>query len=78
MTKKKSVGSIDDIAINFCRRIPISDFQPMSTAPMDGAIIYVMDDFGHVDLARYDEHGWTAEAGNCDEFTAWAKFHLYA
>lgn len=78
MTKQKSVGTIDNIPIVFYRRIPINEFQPIETVPKDGTIIYVMDDFGHVDLAKYDDRGWTAEAGVCSEFTAWARFHLDA
>lgn len=75
---RKSLGNIQDIPVVFTKRIPISEFKTMDTAPMDGTIIFVMDDFGHIDLAKYDEHGWTAETGVCSEFTCWAKFHLSA
>lgn len=78
MSNRKSVGNIQDIPVVFTKRIPISEFQAMDSAPTDGTIIFVMDDFGHIDLAKYDEQGWTAEAGVCSEFTCWAKFHLSA
>ncbi len=67
---------MSETTLAFTVHIPASAFKPMVTAPMDGRIIYVTDAFGHVDLAKYDRHGWNAETGDCSEFTGWSEFSI--
>jgi hypothetical protein len=67
---------MSDVGVLFVVRIPVSEFKPMESAPLDGQIMYVIDDFGNVDLAKHDRNGWTAEHGNCSEFTGWREFSI--
>tara|TARA_R110002072_G_scaffold21764_6_gene76797 strand:+ start:1627 stop:1833 length:207 start_codon:yes stop_codon:yes gene_type:complete len=67
-----------DMPIMFSVAKQMSDFQDISTAPKDGTIVFIMDGFGHIDLAKWDLGEWNAEFGVCDEPEMWARFHIDA
>lgn len=66
-----------NLPVLFSIKKQMSDFEDIETAPKDGTIIFIMDQFGHIDLACWDHGGWNAEFGVCDEPEMWAKFHIH-
>jgi len=51
---------------SLCINIPEKHWHDISKAPKDGRIVFVSDDWGHVDLAKWSNEEWTAEIGVCD------------
>ena len=56
--------------------VPENLWHDIGLAPKDGRIIYVKDLEGNVDLAKYDDYGWTAELGCCSNFIKWARLSI--
>lgn len=57
-------------AINDCA------WKPIETAPKDGTIIYVADEFDEADLASWSYGEWTCELGCCGTITKWAPLSI--
>ncbi len=72
------VGELNAFSFCFSVRIRGDMVSPMRTVPKDGSIVYIMDKFGHVDLARWEKDEWNAEMGNCDvnELNGWSPFYI--
>ena len=45
-------------------------------APNDGKIIFIRDDYGIVDLARWSNNEWNAEFGVCGKPTYFAELSI--
>lgn len=57
--------------------IPDAMFSDIYFAPRCGwKIIYVADNGGNVDLARWVNGEWTCELGCCSEITKWAPISI--
>lgn len=52
------------------------DWQDWLTAPKDGTIFFIRDQWRHVDLARWDGKEWAIEFYTCDELFMWAKLSM--
>lgn len=66
-----------NLPILFSVKKQMSDFEDIETAPKDGTIVFIMDQFGHIDLAKWDNGEWNSEFGVCDEPEMWARFHIH-
>jgi hypothetical protein len=51
----------------FAVAIPEQLWHHIKQAPRDGRLVFIRDDYGHVDLAKWSNEEWTAEFGVCDE-----------
>ena len=56
--------------------IPDALWSDIYFAPQYGKIIYVSDDDGNVDLARWINGEWTCELGSCSKITKWAPISI--
>jgi hypothetical protein len=54
------------------------EWSPIAEAPLDGTIIFIRDQFDHVDLAKWSNGEWAGEHGICSEPEWFATLYIFA